>query len=96
MLKRLEAPFQVLNCANRVNPLRISATVTPEMCEPTRYLRVKPYSSPACYGQAAISARLKRLTLILRAGKIEEALYLVFPPNESAEQVLEWLRKHPA
>ena len=41
-------------------------------------------------------ARLKRLTLILRAGKIEEALYLVFPPNEGAEQVLEWLRKHPA
>jgi hypothetical protein len=38
--------------------------------------------------------KLKRLTLILRAGKIEEALYLVFPPNESAEQVLEWLRKH--
>jgi hypothetical protein len=36
-------------------------------------------------------ARLKRLTLIVRAGKIEEALYLVFPPNESAEQVLEWL-----
>jgi len=25
MLKRLEVPFQVLNCANRVNPLRISA-----------------------------------------------------------------------
>jgi hypothetical protein len=41
-------------------------------------------------------ARLKRPTLILRAGKIEEALYLVFPPNESAEPDLEWLRKHPA
>jgi hypothetical protein len=38
----------------------------------------------------------KRPTLILRAGKIEEALYLVFPPNERAEPVLEWLRKHPA
>src|SRR5450755_1245715 len=40
-------------------------------------------------------ARLKRPTLILRAGKIEEALYLVVPRNERAEQVLEWLRKHP-
>src|ERR1700722_7847691 len=29
-------------------------------------------------------ARLKRLRLILRAGKIEEAPYLVFPPSESA------------
>jgi peroxiredoxin len=39
---------------------------------------------------------LKRITLILRAGKIEEALYPVFPPNESALQVLVWLKNHPA
>jgi peroxiredoxin len=39
---------------------------------------------------------LKRLSLILRAGKIEEVFYPVFPPNESAEQTLDWLRKHPA
>jgi peroxiredoxin len=39
---------------------------------------------------------LKRITLILRDGKIEDALYPVFPPNESAEQALEWLRSHSA
>jgi peroxiredoxin len=39
---------------------------------------------------------LKRITLILRAGKIEESLYPVFPPNESASQTLDWLGKHPA
>jgi peroxiredoxin len=39
---------------------------------------------------------LKRLTLILRAGKIEEVFYPVFPPNESAQQTLDWLRENPA
>jgi peroxiredoxin len=35
---------------------------------------------------------LKRLTLILRAGRIEHVFYPVFPPNESAAVVLQWLR----
>jgi peroxiredoxin len=39
---------------------------------------------------------LKRLTLILRDGKIEEVFYPVFPPNASAQQALDWLKKHPA
>jgi peroxiredoxin len=39
---------------------------------------------------------LKRLTLILRDGKVEEVFYPVFPPNESAQQALEWLKKHLA
>ena len=39
---------------------------------------------------------LKRLTLILRDGKIEEVFYPVFPPNESAQQALHWLKKHLA
>jgi len=38
---------------------------------------------------------LRRLTLIVRGGRIEHVFYPVFPPNESAEQVLRWLRKHP-
>ena len=38
---------------------------------------------------------LKRLTLIIRAGHIEHVLYPVFPPNESAERALDWLRNHP-
>jgi peroxiredoxin len=38
---------------------------------------------------------VKRLTLIVRAGRVEHVLYPVFPPNESANQVLRWLRDHP-
>jgi peroxiredoxin len=38
---------------------------------------------------------LRRLTMIVRGGRIEHVFYPVFPPNESAEQVLRWLRKHP-
>lgn len=38
---------------------------------------------------------LKRLTLIVRGGRIEHVFYPVFPPNESADQVLQWLRENP-
>lgn len=35
---------------------------------------------------------VKRLTLIIRSGVIETVFYPVFPPNESAEQVIHWLK----
>lgn len=38
---------------------------------------------------------LKRLTLIVSGGRIEHVFYPVFPPNESAEQVVRWLHDHP-
>src|SRR5579862_3403806 len=38
---------------------------------------------------------LKRLTLIIRDGRIEHVFYPVFPPNENAIEVLRWLRSHP-
>jgi peroxiredoxin len=38
---------------------------------------------------------VKRLTLIARCGRIEHVFYPVFPPNESAAQVLRWLTEHP-
>lgn len=37
----------------------------------------------------------KRLTLVIRSGKIEKVFYPVFPPNESANQVLLWLADNP-
>jgi peroxiredoxin len=37
---------------------------------------------------------LKRLTLIVRDRRIEHVFYPVFPPNESADQVLRWLRSN--
>ncbi len=33
----------------------------------------------------------KRLTMILKDGRIEKVFYPVFPPDESAERVIEWL-----
>jgi peroxiredoxin len=38
---------------------------------------------------------LKRLTMIVRDSKIEHVFYPVFPPNESADQVINWLEAHP-
>lgn len=38
---------------------------------------------------------VKRLTLILRDGRIEHVFYPVFPSNENAAQVIRWLRDHP-
>jgi len=38
---------------------------------------------------------VKRLTLVVRGGRVEHVFYPVFPPNESANQVVLWLREHP-
>ena len=37
---------------------------------------------------------LKRLTLVVRHGRIEHVFYPVFPPNESAGEVAGWLKAH--
>ncbi|MEV6761291.1 MerR family transcriptional regulator [Streptomyces sp. NPDC051105] len=37
----------------------------------------------------------RRLTLVVRDGTVEHAFYPVFPPNEHAQQVLDWLRDNP-
>jgi peroxiredoxin len=39
---------------------------------------------------------LKRLTLLVQAGRIEACFYPVFPPDADAEHVLGWLREHAA
>ena len=39
---------------------------------------------------------IKRLTLVLRDGRIEHVFYPVFPPDQSAAQTIDWLRAHPA
>ncbi|MDR6868486.1 peroxiredoxin [Microbacterium resistens] len=38
----------------------------------------------------------KRLTLIVRDGRVEHVFYPIFPPNTHAQQVLDWLRANPA
>ena len=40
---------------------------------------------------------IKRLTLVIKDGKIEKVFYPVFPPDKHGEQVVAWLRrKHSA
>ena len=34
---------------------------------------------------------IKRITLIVRDGKIEKVFYPVFPPDRNADEVIEWL-----
>ena len=38
---------------------------------------------------------IKRLTLIIRGGRIETVFYPVFPSYESAARVIAWLERHP-
>jgi peroxiredoxin len=38
---------------------------------------------------------MKRLTMIVRTGRIEHVFFPVFPPNESAAEIVRWLRAHP-
>lgn len=38
---------------------------------------------------------IKRLTLVIRDQRIEHVFYPVFPPQESADQVVGWLKRHP-
>jgi peroxiredoxin len=38
---------------------------------------------------------VKRITLVVREGRIEHVFYPVFPPDESAECVIRWLEEHP-
>ena len=40
------------------------------------------------------NALIKRLTLVLRDGRIEHVFYPVFPPDKSAETVIAWLKAH--
>ena len=38
---------------------------------------------------------LKRLTLVVSGGRIERVFYPIFPPDEHASEVLEWVRDDP-
>ncbi|MFI6743989.1 hypothetical protein ACIBI9_64950 [Nonomuraea sp. NPDC050451] len=37
----------------------------------------------------------RRLTLVIRGGRIEHVFYPIFPPDPHAQQVLDWLHTHP-
>jgi peroxiredoxin len=37
---------------------------------------------------------MKRLTLVVKDGRIEHVFYPVFPPDKHAEEVIAWLTQH--
>ena len=37
---------------------------------------------------------IKRLTLVVRGGRVEKVFYPVFPPDKHAEEVIAWLKTH--
>lgn len=39
---------------------------------------------------------LRRLTMIVRDGMIEQVFYPVFPPDRNAQDVIDWVKAHPA
>jgi peroxiredoxin len=39
---------------------------------------------------------IKRVTVVLKDGKVEKVCYPVFPPDRNAEKVISWLRDNPA
>ena len=45
---------------------------------------------------AAGQTLLRRLTIVIRDGRVEHLWYPVFPPDRHAEEVLGWLRANPA
>jgi peroxiredoxin len=46
--------------------------------------------------EAAGQTLLRRLTIVIRDGRVEHVWYPVFPPDRHAEEVLDWLRANSA
>jgi peroxiredoxin len=57
----------------------------------TRALNLPTFTAELEDGSRA--TLLKRLTLVIREGRIVHTFYPVFPPDSHAERVLEWLRR---
>jgi peroxiredoxin len=45
---------------------------------------------------AGLKTLLKRLTIVVRDGRVEKVFYPVFPPDEHADEVLTWITDNPA
>jgi len=46
--------------------------------------------------EAAGQTLLRRLSMVIGNGRVEHVWYPVFPPDRHADEVLAWLRDHPA
>jgi peroxiredoxin len=74
---RLRLPFPLLSDAD--------LTLTEALRLPTFGIDL-----PAAYEGGGPRTLLKRLTLVVRDGRIEKVFYPVFPPDRHAEEVLAW------
>ena len=65
---------------------------------PTGCCRTRGWFWPSGCGcprsRPAATVRYKRLTLVVREGRIEHVFYPVFPPDRHAGEVVAWLRDH--
>jgi peroxiredoxin len=61
----------------------------------TRALRLPTFEFAWSFGNQP-TALIKRLTLVIRDGRIENVFYPVFPPDKNAEEVRAWLESQAA
>ena len=59
-----------------------------------RALRLPTFEFAWSFGEQPAEL-IKRLTLVLRDGRVEHVFYPVFPSNMDAERVAAWLAQHP-
>lgn len=78
-IDRLHLPFAILSDAD---------------LELTRTLRLPTFQIDQLPEQVGPATLLKRLTMVLRDGRIEKVFYPVFPPDRNAEEVIDWLQVH--
>jgi peroxiredoxin len=81
--ERLSLPFALLSDAE----LRLTTALD----LPTFTVETRPQ-----HDGGGASTLLKRITLVVRDGRIEKVFYPIFPPDQHAEEVLHWLRERPA
>jgi peroxiredoxin len=80
--ERLHLPFALLSDAD--------LKLTYELRLPTFEISGALEGQPTGQSPAVL---LKRLTLIIRDGRIEKVFYPVFPPDANAAEVLRWVRE---
>lgn len=81
--ERLRLPFPILS---------------DERLELTRALGLPTFSIQAdrAHDGGGTKTLLKRLTLVIRAGRVEQVFYPVFPPDRHAAEVLSWITETSA
>jgi peroxiredoxin len=80
-VERLQLPFAILSDSG---------------LELTSRLRLPTFEIETLPDDVGPTRLLKRLTMIVNEGHIEQVFYPVFPPDANAAQVVQWLRENPS